>query len=233
MQRATTQRLSITAEDQHSRLDCAVVLFDLDGTLVDSHICVRRTWSAWCRRHGLDSARLFEISEGRRNRETVQLMAPHLDVEAEVAELTDAEEQCDDGVTAIPGAASLLATLPRDRWAVVTSAWLRLAEIRLGLAELPVPAVMITADDVERGKPNPEGYLKAATLLGAAPADCLVFEDAPAGLEAAAAAGISAIRVGRTPVPPDAQYRWHVPDLTGIQISAYALESVQAVITGR
>lgn len=221
VRRAPGRRLSITADTFAGRLDCSAVLFDMDGTLVDSRVCVRRTWLAWCRRHGLDSARLFDVSDGRRNRETVQIIAPHLDVEVEVAALVTAEEGCRDGLRAIPGAVPLLAGLPEDCWAVVTSAWRRLTEIRLDLAGLPTPAVTITAEDVHRGKPDPEGYRQAAAALGVAPADCGVFEDAPAGLAAAAAAGMVAIRVGYTPVPPGLRCRWHVPDLTGVQISAY------------
>lgn len=170
----------------------------MDGTLVDSRRCVERTWRAWCTRHGIDSDALFRISHGRRNSETVALVAPHLDVEREVATLERAEEACRDGIVPVAGAARLLAALPAGRWAVVTSAWRRLAEIRLRAAGLPEPPVLVTADDVTAGKPDPQGYLRAAAALGAEPSRCLVVEDAPVGLAAARAAGMRALALRTT-----------------------------------
>jgi len=202
------------------RLDCAAVLFDLDGTLVDSSRCVQHVWGTWCARHGIDSAELFRVSHGRRNHETVALVAPHLDVECEIADLVQAEEACRDGLVPIPGAPDLIAALPAQRWAVVTSAWRRLAELRLRAVGLPRPRVLITADDVTLGKPDPEGYLRAAHDLGVEPADCVVVEDAPAGLEAARAAGMRAIALCTTFNSDQLNSKWHIADLTALRLGA-------------
>jgi sugar-phosphatase len=211
-------RLLIGTPPRAQRIECAAVLFDMDGTLVDSSRCVDRTWRAWCARHGLDPAELFRVSHGRRNHETIALVAPHLDVALEAAELSEAEERCLDGIGPVPGARDLLAALPRDSWAVVTSAWRTLAELRLAAAGLPRPAVLVTADDVSAGKPDPEGYLRAGRALGVDPADCLVVEDAPVGLAAAAAAGMRALAVCTTHGVDRLAARWHCRDLSRIHL---------------
>jgi mannitol-1-/sugar-/sorbitol-6-phosphatase len=177
---------------------CRAVLFDMDGTLVDSRLCVERTWRAWAGRHGLDYGALMRVAHGRQNHETLRLVAPHLDAPAELAVLVREEEECQEGLSAVPGAAALLDRLPPEGWGVVTSAWRRLAEMRLRAAGLPVPPVLVTADDVARSKPDPEGYLAAAALLGIAPADCVVVEDAPAGIEAGRAAGMTVVGITTT-----------------------------------
>jgi sugar-phosphatase len=149
-------------------LHCAALLFDLDGVLVDSAECVERTWRLWATRHGLDPARAIEVAHGRR---TI------------------------DGVYQVPGARELLQSLPPNAWAIVTSGVRSVATLRLRHTELPNPPVLVCADDIQRGKPDPEGYLVAAQALGREPADCVVVEDAPAGLEAARAAGMRAIAI--------------------------------------
>lgn len=171
------------------------ILFDLDGVLMDSRECVERTWRDWARRHELDADHVVHAAHGRRTIETVALVAPHLLATDEVAALAESESQESRGVYPIPGVALLLRALPSTRWAIVTSGMRRVAEFRLHLGELPTPAVLIAAEDVTRGKPDPEGYLRAAQALGVVARDCIVVEDAPAGIQAARAAGMRAIGV--------------------------------------
>jgi mannitol-1-/sugar-/sorbitol-6-phosphatase len=184
-------------------LPCRAVLYDMDGTLVDSSACVEGTWRAWAARHGLDVESLLTLAHGRQNPDTIRAVAPHLDVDEECAFMTAAEEAWTEGIVPIAGARELLARMPADRWAIVTSAWRRLAEIRLGCAGLRRPSVLMTADEVARGKPHPEGYLMAAAALGVRPEACVVVEDAPAGVAAGRAAGMTVIGV-TTSLPPEA-----------------------------
>jgi sugar-phosphatase len=179
-------------------IDCEALLFDMDGTLVDSTVIVERHWAAWAARHGIDLAEVLRVSHGRPTIETLRLVAPHLATVAEAAQL-DAEEESDsDGLRAVAGARELLASLPADRWAVVTSAGRALATRRLQAAALPVPHVLVTPDDVPVGKPNPMGYVEAARRLRASLSRSLVIEDAPVGIEAGRAAGAIVIGVTTT-----------------------------------
>jgi len=169
------------------------VLFDMDGTLVTSDAAVERAWMAWAAEYDVDGPRAFEIAHGRPSEPTVRTLLPHLDEAATaVAIARQLELQYDDlaDVAAMPGAHELLALLDRRGlpWAVVTSADDRLAKARLGAAGIAAPT-LVTSDDVPVGKPDPAGYRRAAELLGVRPGDCLVVEDADAGLEAARKAG--------------------------------------------
>jgi sugar-phosphatase len=177
---------------------CTAILFDLDGVLVDSTRSVARQWAIWAREHHVPEEEAVRIAHGRRTLETIRLLAPHLDAEAETLRLEAREADDTDGVGRIPGALELLSTLPAERWAVVTSGTRYLATRRLATNGLPAPAAFVTADEVSHGKPHPEPYLKGAQLLGLPPRQCLVFEDAPAGIEAAHAAGMSAIALATT-----------------------------------
>jgi mannitol-1-/sugar-/sorbitol-6-phosphatase len=177
---------------------CSAILFDLDGVLVDSAECVERTWRGWAARHGLDAGKVMAFAHGRRTVETIALVAPQLAASEEVAALESSEAMTAEGVYEIPGARELLESLPPNRWAVVTSGVHPVAEFRIRLTGLPMPAVMVCADDISRGKPDPEGYLTAAARLGIAAADCVVIEDAPAGIEAARNAGMRVIGVAST-----------------------------------
>lgn len=179
-------------------LDCQAILFDLDGVLVDSTQCVEGTWRNWAERHGLDGDDVIERAHGRRTMETVRLVAPHLSAEEEVAELVAIESVQTEGVYRIDGAKELLANLPEGSWAVVTSGVRAVAELRLRHVGLPIPEVMVCADEITRGKPHPEGYLVAASQLGVAPGDCVVIEDAPPGIEAAQAAGMRTVAITTT-----------------------------------
>lgn len=178
------------------------ILFDMDGVLMDSTPSVERVWRAWAAKHGLDPERVASQAHGRRSIETIRAVAPELDAATENVVVEQMEIDDNEGVTALPGAAELLAHVPPERFAIVTSATRPLAVARLGYAGLPVPRHMITANDVIRGKPSPEPFLKGAALLGAAPADCLVFEDSPAGIASARSAGMKAIAL-QTTYPAD------------------------------
>jgi len=165
---------------------------------MDSTPSVERVWRTWAAKHGLDPDRIAPLAHGRRSIETIRAVAPELDAEKENVIVEQMEIDDKEGVTALPGAAELLAHLPPDRFAIVTSATRPLAVARLGYAGIPVPRHMITADDVIHGKPSPEPFLKGATVLGFAPEDCLVFEDSPAGIASARSAGMKAIALQTT-----------------------------------
>jgi len=177
---------------------CAAILFDLDGVLVDSTGAVDREWRAWAQRKGVDGDAVMAIAHGVRTLEVIQRVAPHLDAEQEVRELESREADHQEGVRVMPGAAELVHSIPEGRWGVVTSGTRLLASARLRFCGLPVPKVLVTADDVVHGKPHPEPYLKGAERLGFEPADCLVIEDAPAGIQAARAGGMKVIGITST-----------------------------------
>lgn len=180
------------------RLTCDALLFDLDGVLVDSIVSVEHTWRVWAARHGLELETILRSAHGRRAFDTVRLVAPHLDAAAEIIALSAQEANTTRGLSEVPGAHSLLAALPPDRWAVVTSGDRAVAEHRLQHVGLPIPMVMVCGDEVAHGKPDPEGYLAAAAKLRIAPAACIVVEDAPSGIEAAHNAGMRALAVATT-----------------------------------
>ena len=167
------------------------VLFDMDGTIVDSSLSVTRQWRIWAEANGLDVATVLKTMPGRRAVEAMRIVAPHLPQPGTVDKFLAREELDMEGVKAIPGAGAFIATL--KKWAVCTSANQSIARARIRAAGLPQPEVLISADMVTKGKPNPECFLKAAELLGVPPLRCLVFEDAHAGIEAAHAAGMRCI----------------------------------------
>ena len=177
---------------------CGAILFDLDGVLMDSRICVERHWTRWANAHGLEVARVLAEAHGRRTTDTIRAVAPLLDIEAEARLIEEAESVDFDGVTTLAGAAELLEALPPGSWTVVTSGTRALATGRLAHGGLPIPEQLITADDVERGKPDPQPYLAGAAALSVDPAHCLVIEDAPAGVEAGKAAGMTVLAVATT-----------------------------------
>ena len=165
-------------------------LFDMDGTVLNSIAAAERIWAAWAVRHGVDVETFLPTIHGVRAIDTItRLNLPGVDAEAQAAFITEAEIADVEGIVEIPGAAAFLNGLPKDRWAMVTSAPRDLALRRMAAAGVPEPAVMITAEDVQAGKPDPAGYLLAAKRLGLEPRDCLIFEDATVGIQAAEAAG--------------------------------------------
>lgn len=172
---------------------CSALLFDLDGVLIDSTPAVARVWHRWAVEHGLDPENVVRMAHGRPSRATLRELLPNADIDREDREVERREIEDLDGVVLLPGARKLLNTLPSDRWTIATSCTRPLAEVRLRAAGLPIPKTMITSSDVKIGKPDPEPYLKAAAQLGFAASDCIVVEDAPAGVRAGKAAGARVI----------------------------------------
>lgn len=209
----------------HLVLRCSTVLFDLDGVLVDSEPVVVRTWNRWAARHRLDIPDLVRRAHGRRSIETVREVAPQLDAEVEVRWLEGTETSDAEGLAILPGAAELFQAIPRGRRAVVTSGGRALAEFRLAAIGLTPPAVLISAEDVQRGKPAPDGYLLAAERLGAAPRECVVIEDTPAGIAAGRAAGATVLAVATTFPPGDLRHAHVVlPSLSAVDTMVHSTE---------
>ena len=171
------------------KIQCRGVLFDLDGVLVDSTPAVARVWTQWATMHGFVPEEVVRQAHGRPSITTIRELLPHADHDAENREVERAEIEDVEGVIPLPGALELLQALPEDRCAIATSCSRPLAEVRIRAAGLPFPKHLITSTDVQRGKPDPEPYIKAAKILGLTPADCIVIEDAPAGIRAGKAAG--------------------------------------------
>lgn len=188
-----------------TQFHCAAILFDLDGVLVDSTRSVARQWRIWAKENSLDPEPILEIAHGRRSIEVIRRIAPHLLAEKEAKKIEAREIADTDGVSVMAGAHELLTSIPEGRWCVVTSGVRNLATARLRLGRLPTPQVLVSADDVVHGKPHPEPYVKAAQLMRRNPADCLVVEDALAGIEAAHAGGMKVIALTSTYAKTDLQ----------------------------
>ena len=206
-----------------TKIDCHGVLFDLDGVLVDSTPAVARVWTIWAEKHGFDPEETVRIAHGRPSLATIRELLPNADHEAEntVMERMEIEDVSD--VVPLPGTLELLASLPPDQWTVVTSCTRALALVRLRVAGLPVPEKMVTSTDIVNGKPDPEPYLKGAQLLGLAPQECVVFEDAPAGIRSGKAAKSRVVAFQTT--ESDELLRragadWIVKDASAVHVSA-------------
>jgi sugar-phosphatase len=211
-------------------------LFDMDGTILTSIKAAERVWGQWAASHGLDVAAFLPTIHGKRTEETIRaLELPGVDAVREAAYITCAEIEDVAGVEAIRGVAGFLASLPRERWAIVTSAPRLLAEARIAAAGLPVPDVLVAAEDVGRGKPAPDPFLLGARKLGVEPGDCLVFEDTLAGLKSAAAAGMASIVVTATHAHPLETDVSAVPDYEALRVlrSADGLLRVSRAIGAR
>jgi len=168
---------------------CVGLLFDLDGVLINSTPAVARVWHRWALEHGFDPEEVVPRAHGRPSLTTVREYLPNADHEAENREVERREIEDLEGVAPLPGALDLLASLPPDRWTIVTSCTHKLAEVRIKAAGLPVPKKFISSNDITNGKPHPEPYLKGAAVLGFPATECVVLEDVPAGVKAAKAAG--------------------------------------------
>jgi mannitol-1-/sugar-/sorbitol-6-phosphatase len=200
----------------------SAVLFDLDGVLVESREATERVWLDWASRNGIDADELRAAMHGVRSVEVIRALRPELDAVAESKAIERRQGEDVDGLRAIPGAAAALAALNEDRIAVVTSATRPLAEARLLAVGIEPPAVMVRAEDVSRGKPDPEGYLAAARRLGVEPSEALVVEDSPPGIEAGRAAGAATVAVTST----------HTADeVSGADVVIGTLEEFPAVLS--
>ncbi len=202
-------------------LSCKGILFDMDGILVSSLESVERSWTTWAEMRGVDPAYALSVIHGRRAIESLIALRPDLDGEKELAILEKLEVDDTDGISVLPGVIKLLATLPPNRWTVVTSATDRLARVRLAAAGLPVPERFINGNSVTEGKPHPAPFLAGARLLGFSPEDCVVFEDSASGVLAGHTAGCTVIATTfshESESLDSADYI--VQDLTGFTISS-------------
>jgi len=208
------------------------LILDMDGVVIDSGHVYARHWRAWGAQHGIDyDTQIVRVHPGRPPAETIRVVAPHLDAAAEAArynETLDAEDSS-GAIVALPGAQALLESLPASRWTIATSAARSVAPVWLRQAGLPVPDALVTADDVERGKPAPDPYLRAAQLLGVDPARCLVIEDAPAGITAAKAAGAMVLALRTTHVGADLRAADH--QTAGLHTTTAATDGVGLVVS--
>lgn len=205
---------------QALQLRASCLLFDMDGTLLNSHTATVRAYTGWANRYELDPEHVLREAQGRRTIDSLRALAPEgADVESDVIELMQREREDTEGIIEIPGASILLNSLPTDRWAIVTSADSVLARNRIRAAGLPMPNVLVTAEDVEVGKPFPDGYLLAASKLKVDPKHCIVFEDAPAGIEAGRQAGARVIAIESPLMRGRLEEQDYLTDLTSVAVS--------------
>lgn len=179
---------------------CAAILFDLDGTLIDSIAAVDRAWTSWSERHGLNPTEILPQIHGRRSIDSIRSIVPHLDAESEDAWLRHIESTDTRGVVAIAGSLTFLRSLTLP-WGVVTSGTSEVARARMAAVGISEPKVAVFGEDVVKGKPAPDPFLIAAARLGIAPEFCLVFEDTAAGARGAKDAGMRVIGIGDQDVP--------------------------------
>lgn len=193
----------------------------MDGILISSLGSVERSWTKWANMRGIDPAYACRMAHGCRSIETVALLRPDLDPQAENDLIEGLEIADTEGITVLPGVLELLASLPPNLWTVVTSATEPLARVRLAAGGIPVPKRIITANDVAEGKPHPAPYLAGAALLGFAPEECVVFEDAASGSKAGRAAGCTVIATTFSHSIESLSAAHHlVPDLTTVRAVA-------------
>jgi sugar-phosphatase len=219
MSHRNTRNKPLTNQPAVFRKTYAAFLFDMDGTLLSSIAAAERVWGAWAERHGLDVEEFLPTIHGVRAEDTIRRQnIAGIDVDAEVRWVERAEIDDVEGVHPIDGIVDFLNALPEDKWAIVTSATLELASKRLAAAGIHPPKTFITAEDVTRGKPAPDPFLVAAERLGVKASDCLVFEDAPAGIAAAEAAGADVMVITATHSHAIETRHRVTPDYVGITV---------------
>ena len=202
-----------------TQISCRALLFDLDGVLVDSTPAVERVWANWARQRGFNPEEVVRRAHGRPSLTTIRELLPGANHEAENREVERCEIEDLEGVVAAPGAVALLKSLPREQWTIVTSCTRALAEVRIRAAGLPIPEKFITSSDIQNGKPHPEPYLKGAAMLRVPASDCVVVEDAPAGVRSGKAAGarvIALLPISSRSELLDAGASWTVKDCSSI-----------------
>ena len=199
---------------------CKGVIFDMDGTLVDSTQVVELAWGSWALRHKLPLEDVLSFSHGRPTIATLEHFLPGRDHSEELDELSRFEETQTEGILAVPGAAEVLHTLQKQNhpWAIVTSAWRKLAEIRVIAAGLPLPKVIVPIDEIRNGKPDPEGFIQAAEQLGVVPEECVVFEDTRPGIDAGLSAGMQVVGLLTTYSAQELRHRPLIRDFRGVAI---------------
>jgi sugar-phosphatase len=196
------------------------LLFDMDGVLISSLGSVERSWQIWAERHGLDVRETIKTAHGMRAIETVRMLKPDANHDAEVKVIEDLEVGDNDGLEVLEGVMSILQSVPQKFWTIVTSATERLARARLAFAGIPVPRHIVTADMVANGKPHPEPYLKGAKILGVSPADCVVIEDSTSGAKAGHSAGCKVLATTFShSIGQLAAADWIVESLAGVKIT--------------
>ncbi|WP_263368195.1 HAD-IA family hydrolase [Edaphobacter bradus] len=199
------------------------LLFDMDGVLISSIGSVVRSWRRWATIYKIPNADTYEVPHGMRAIDTVKSLRPDIDPEEGLRVIEDMEIEDTEDLKVLPGVKALLESLPPERWAIVTSATHRLMCGRLKVAGLPIPERIISGDMVERGKPDPEPYMRGAALLGCRPEDCVVVEDAPSGVAAGVAAGCRVLGVLGTHSRSELHdANWVVASLEGLRVTAGA-----------
>ena len=201
-------------------LQVSGILFDMDGVLISSTAADERTWKRWARLHAMEDSFSIHATHGRRTVDTVKALRPDLDPLEQLSLLESYDAEDRDGLLVLPGVQALLSGLPLDKWAIVTSASGPLMRSRLVFADVPIPPVVVTAEMVLHGKPNPEPYTLGAKLLGFSPAECLVIEDAPAGINAGKEAGCRVLAVASSHHADElSKADWVIPSLTEVMVA--------------
>jgi sugar-phosphatase len=205
------------------QVPCKGILFDMDGILISSIGSVERSWTIWAKMRGIDPEYACRVAHGCRSIDTVALLRPDLDAQAENDFIEGMEIADTEGIILLPGVLELLTALPPDHWTVVTSATDQLARVRLAAGGVPVPERLITAESVTEGKPHPAPYLAGAALLGFAPEDCVVFEDAASGTKSGRAAGCKVVATTFShPIESLGAADYLIEDVTGVKVKTLA-----------